>query len=201
MSKRNIILSVIVLAFVVFGAGLLITLLAPPTSGVRVRDCVGGADGCLTLPQITATTIDNAPVTYPDDFTAELTLIVMPFDRDQQVTAADWLPEFQALAGQYPQQVAYASIAILPDMAPALRTLVQVGLSAAIRDPAVRSVVSVAYLEDQTGFINALNIPDNTTLRLFIISDDGVIVWQGAGAYDTATADALRTALTDAVNR
>jgi hypothetical protein len=187
---------VLLLAAVMMGVSLLVLLrFAPATTSVTLVDCVRLADACLQLPTVTGTTLAGETITFPEAFSGALNLVVMPFDRDQQVQAIEFVPVFQELAAEY-EQVAYYSIAALPDLAAPIRLLVSGGMQAAVSDPTLRATTALLYLEDQQAFMTALAVPDDSTIQIFIFNPAGEVLFQAIGADPTELAVALREKLT-----
>jgi type II secretory pathway component PulM len=186
------------LFFVALFAFVLIPALAPDTSAVTLT-CLEDEEGdCLRLPQVTGINLDGAEFAFPDDFSTPYTLVVMPFDQEQQEAALAWVPLFRELADDE-ADLAYFNLAALPDLAPAVRLLVQTGMSLAVDDEAVRDVTTISYLQDQATFISALNVADTEAMQVFLFNAEGDVLWQERGAYDEDLAEDLRQAVSDAL--
>ncbi len=192
MNRRRLIGLVM---FVLIGSvvGLLVVIqLAPSSTEVRVAECVADElDECVVFPQVTGENLNGESVTLPDDFLAERNLIIMPFNRDQQVGAEAWLPLGQALADEY-EDLQFYSIAALPDLSPAIRLLVSGGMNLAITDEAVREVAILLYLEEQERFVEALGIADMEMMQVLLVRGDGTVVWTMAGAFSEAMVEDVR---------
>lgn len=147
----------------------------------------------LTLPRVSGQNIDGDAVTLPDDLAGRFNLIVMPFTRDQQANAVDWLPIFQEIAATY-ADVAYYSVAALPDLNFFGRTGVMLGLSAGVQDAEVRQASVVLFLADQAGFVEALDLPNTDVMQVLILNAEGAVLWQVGGGRTDARAEQLRQA-------
>lgn len=201
--KQLLILLVALLIFVVLLIGLVLQF-APQLSPVetssnadsaRTRLCLQDEQGrCLRLPTVTGLDLDNQGRTFPDDFQGDYNLVVMPFDREQQVLAITWLPIFQDLRAEYPS-LAYYSIAALPDLAPAIRLLVMGGMSAGVRDETTRAASIVVFLEEQERFLQSLTIPNPDVIQVFVFGRDGTVYWRGSGDYHQETGADLQAYL------
>lgn len=152
-------------------------------------------DNCLVMPSVTGLTSDSVEVNYPEQFVAEYQLIVMPFDREQQVLAVTWLPLFQELASEN-DNLQYWSIAALPELNAGIRFLVLTGIRAAIPNADMRQQVTVLFLEQQEQFLATLAIDDDEAIQAFIMDSDGVIYYRAIGEFTEEKGEALRDALT-----
>lgn len=198
MNTRPLIRRLLILALLLLG--LIVSVLAllnsraPATSSVELRACLRTADdACLRLPSISGTNLDGQSATFPEALRAPFNFIVMPFDREQQVRAIEWVPVFQELIGA-DESIDYYSLAALPDLAPAIRLLVSGGMSAAVSDAAVRARTYLFYLEDQAAFLQALNVPDDEIMRVYVVNQAGELLYGGQGDATPEAIAALREA-------
>jgi hypothetical protein len=191
---------IITLVLLGFFAGVLLfaSVWAPATSAVDTSaqsgqvSCLQNAQGnCLIFPAVSGVNLDNEEIAFPEAFGTGYALVVVPFDRDQQVLATTWLPSFQELAAER-ADLTYYSIAALPDLAAGIRLLVLGGMSAGTREPELRQRAVVMFLEDQARFLEALEVADANTLQVFVVDASGVIFWRGSGEYTEESAGLLR---------
>lgn len=168
----------------------------PENTSVTLRTCVqdDGESACLTMPRVNGVNIEGEELVLPGFMQGELNLVIMPFDRDQQVGAAEWIPLFQELVADTPD-AAYYSIAALPDLAAPIRLLVTGGMSVGMSDPDLRRASVVLFLSEQAAFTEALGVSETEAAQLFIFNESGEVLWRADGAFDEAAADALRLAL------
>ncbi|MCB9452186.1 MAG: hypothetical protein H6672_12155 [Anaerolineaceae bacterium] len=183
------------LLVVVLGGVVLIVaagLFAPEVSTVMEQACLTGAEGddCIRFPMVSGLSLSGVEVTLPDDFDGDYTLVVVPFDDDQQLLAETWLRPVQALAAQYPG-LTYYDAAVMPDLAPAVRVVVRVGLNALITDPHLRDVTVTLFLRDRDLFLDALDIPDFDLIQVFLLNRSREVIWRGSGEYTVKQGDSL----------
>lgn len=178
---------------------------APATSGVVLATedaqpaaaCLSdNTGGCVVFPTITGQNVDGAAFSAPEDFAKPLNIVILPFDREQQERALNWLPLGQSLAAEY-ADVGYYSVAALPDLSPFVRGLVIGGLQLGVRDEAVRTVTVITFLEDQARFIAALGLADNSQMAVVVVDDTRRLLYRAVGDYDEAQDSALRQFIND----
>lgn len=168
------------------------TTLAPAISDVKVADCLQSSAGdCVRFPIVTGENIDAETLSLPQAFTGDLNFVIVPFTREQQEAVIKWLPFVQELHREYPS-LNYYNVAILPDLAPAVRFLVSSGMNMATSDPEVRKAVIIVYLEDQEDFTAAMGIADLDSTRVFLLNSSGEVLWQESGIYSDELADRIR---------
>lgn len=191
MTRRTYLL--IAAAFIVLAA-VFILAQAPPSTPITAVPCLRRDDACIRFPAVSGISIDNVEVALPADFTGEYRLVVMPFDREQQTRAIEWLPLFREIAAEQ-QGLTYYSVAALPDLAPAVKLLVLGGLSAGVTDAEVRAVTFVLFLQDQAAFAAALNISDLEQMTVLLLNREGEVLFQLSGDFDEEKASRLRMEL------
>lgn len=159
-------------------------LFAPDVSTVKEQACLTAAerDGCIRFPLVSGLSLSGMEVTLPDDFDGDYTLVIVPFDDDQQVLAGTWLEPVQVLAEQHPGLM-YYNTAVLPDLAPAVRVVVRMGMNALITDAHLRDVTITLFLSDRDALLTALDIPDVDAIQVFLLNRDGEVLWRNSGDY------------------
>lgn len=163
---------------------------APVTSSVTALPCLSGAAGCLRFPAIIGETLAGEELALPGDFGGRFALVIVPFDRDQQVTANGWLPFARELA-QQTSGLTFYSVAIFPDMAAPMRAFIRLGMNAVI--PAeVHTLTLTAFLQDRQAFLDALAVPDVSVIQVFLLNADGDVLWRGQGEFTPEQGERLR---------
>ena len=168
---------------------------APAQSSVYVSTSpCSGAQTCLHFPTVTGDNLLGQAFTLPADFRAKNTLVVVPLDEDQQVSAQNWLPLARELASAHPD-FAYYDVPMFPSMAAPMRTLIRSGMSLSITDEQLRAVTITVFLDNREQFLSSLKIANATEMQIFLLDRSGQIEWRGAGDYSNPQGMALRAAL------
>lgn len=184
----TLIAALILLALLLFG----IAQSSPQTTNVLLS-----CEDCPYLPQISADNLDGQNQLFPDVFTHDYQLLVMPLDRETQAAAILWLPFFQTLQKQYPQQLEYYSLAALRDLSPTIRLLVMAGLQV-VNDPHIRQRTYVSFLENQDTLIEALALAPKA-VNVLLLDREGRVLWQHAGDFDEADAEKLQAEIAEKI--
>lgn len=186
---------VVVVAIVLIGLFVaVISGRAPALSSVEMseRRCIAGADACLTFPAISGENLPGDPFNLPADFKGKLTLVLVPFDENQQVKAQTWLPFARELEAENPDFTSY-NVPVFPGMAVPMRALIRAGMNITIGDAALRAVTITVFLDDLDPFLTALDIPNTDATQVFLLDDDGAVLWRGAGEFSDEHGAALRS--------
>lgn len=193
LNKRPTVFIVVLL--IISGIALFVINQAPQTSSIQVTGCLQSTGGnCLHFPTVSGENLNGATVTFPDDFAGEYNLVIVPFDREQQEAIVDWLPFVQTLKADY-DGLEYYSIAALPDVSAPVRLLISGGMRLAIDDD-LKEVVALLYLDDQQAFADALAVASLEETQLFILDQNGDVIWHTSGGYSASHADTVREQIT-----
>ena len=191
-------LGVLLVGALVVGISL---LNAPNSTSVVIEQspCQQSAEGeCLRLPTISGANLDAQTAEFPRQLTGRLNLVVMPFDRDQQIAALDWLPILQDLALTDPTMTVYSLAALdATRIAPLFRTVIAQTMSAAVSEPALRANTYLFFVEEQARFIEALGIPHIEQMQVLVLNPAGEVLFAQAGAYSPEAETRLRDAVQD----
>lgn len=182
----------LVIVGIVAAALILLFTRAPDASGVAIDETA--CESCLPFPQISGENLPGDLFQLPADFAGETVLVIVPFDEEQQVSAASWLPLARELAESQPDY-AYYNVPVFPGMSAPLRTIIRTGMSITITDADLRERTITVFLEDLDAFLTALEISNTDAMQVFLLNRERAVIWRGAGGYDDAQGAALRAAV------
>lgn len=165
---------------------------APDASGVETN--AAACESCLPFPQISGENLPGDLFQLPGGFAGEKVLVIVPFDEEQQVSAASWLPLARELANSE-ANFAYYNVPVFPAMSAPLRTIIRAGMSITITDAELRERTITVFLEDLDAFLTALEIPNADAMQVFLLNSERAVIWRGAGSYDDAQGADLRAAV------
>lgn len=197
MSRRRLLVVSSIVMAVVIAVVLLASKAAPENSEVVLseRTCIEKQDEqCLIFPTITGTNLSGDDLTLPQDFTGETTLVVVPFDRDQQVRADTWLPFAKALQETHPE-FDFFDVPIFPDLAAPIRLIARTGMVAIISDNFIRERTVLVFLTDRDAFLDAMDIADVEQIQLFLLNSESEVIWRGVGPFTEEQGEALTDVL------
>ena len=163
---------------------------APQTSSIQATACIqNDSRSCIRFPTVRGDTLNRETVTLPDFFASDYNLVILAFNREQQENVIDWLPIVQDLQAEY-DELQYYSLGALPDVPPGVRLLISGGMSLAVESN-VRDKATLAYLDDQMAFADALGLSRLDEPRLFILNSGSEVIWNGSGVVGNSQIEAL----------
>ncbi|MEI7655126.1 MAG: hypothetical protein WCJ82_07645 [Actinomycetota bacterium] len=146
------------------------------------------------FPRIEARNLEGLPVVLPQAFTGSLNVAILAFARSQQALVDSWTPWLDDLVISHPQ-VAFYEIPTISGSWKFMRRMIDGGMAAAIRTPKVLKRTMTVY-GDVRRLTGPLEIQDQSTITLLVVTTTGVVVWSCTGAFDATAAATLREIVT-----
>jgi len=145
------------------------------------------------FPIVSGFNLERQEFEFPRDFEGELNLVIVPFEMRQQEDVNTWIPTAQELERSFPGFVYYElpTIYRLPTLS---RTFINEGMRAGIPDQKARERTITLYL-DKEAFKKALGIESEEVIHLFLVNQEGDILWEGEGVYAEDKAEDLASAV------
>ena len=140
------------------------------------------------FPTVKGSNLEGRRYALPDDLEGDLNVLLIPFQRWHQDWVDTWIPALQRLSAHY-AALRYYELPTLPSMNPLSRMSIDFGMKMGIPDRRARETTITLYL-DKAAFRQALNIPDEATIVVMLVTRWGEILWRTSGA---STDDAERT--------
>jgi hypothetical protein len=100
-----------------------------------------------------------------------------------------WMPFLQRLSDRYPA-FAYYELPVLATGWRLSRGMIDSGMRAGVSDQQARERTITLYL-DKDAFRQALDIPDEDTIRLLLLDASGEVLWRTEGPFTEAKGQAL----------
>ena len=149
-------------------------------SGAFGAQQTGVASPPATLPTVAAIALNRTKISLPQDFSAPLNLLILPFARNQQSTVESWLPVVSTTP------VAHSEIQtwVLP-ISSKENTLYKWWADSSMRGslPAQQQQqFTVPLYVDKARFLRALRIPSEKETVILLTDKAGHVVWRSAGA-------------------
>lgn len=135
----------------------------------------------MTFPKVTGTNLLRQKVTLPDDLPAGLNLLAIAFQQWQQAWIDSWLPFVKELEQSQPS-VQFYEIPVIQKLNLISQTFINEGMRAGIPNRTTRQKTITLYLDKET-FRNQLGIPNEESIWLLLVDQQGNVRWRGEGAF------------------
>lgn len=145
------------------------------------------------FPEVSGKNLKRKKLTFPSDFPADFTIVLMAFQRHQQWDIDTWLPFVQQLENDY-RDLAYVELPVVYKMGPLGQFMLNEGMRAGIPDQKARERTITLYL-NKTSFLNKLGIDSQEKIQILLVTKAGEVLFREEGKFTPEKEAALRGTL------
>lgn len=131
------------------------------------------------FPKVSGSNLEGRKFQLPRDFEGAINLAIVPFQRWHQDVVDTWAPALGGLVQAMPGFRFY-ELPTLWRMNPLYRWGIDAGMRAGIPDRSTREITITLYL-DKDAFRRQLEIPNEETIHLLLVTPQGEINWRTTG--------------------
>jgi len=143
----------------------------------------------MKFPSVTGSNLAGKRYQLPQEFEGLYNMVVVVYQRFQQVSVDSWGSLLEQLANTYPE-LRYYELPTLPRYGWIQQAMIDSGMRGGIQDKTVRSRTITLYL-DVNQFNAALNIKGIDDIHVLLVNRQGDVLWQTSGDYSGAKAESL----------
>jgi hypothetical protein len=143
-----------------------------------------------TLPPVVARDLNKKQVNWPKDFTAEKTILIIAFTRNQQPKIDEWV---SALQLKTPGAPPWFEVPLIKNPGGLVRGFIDNGMRRGIPSAEARSHVVTVYT-DKKKFMATAGLPDED-IHVVVVARDGKILGRSTGAHTVEKANVIEAAL------
>jgi len=155
---------------------------------LTLAGCIGGGDlsdveaiGApgTHFPRVTGTNLLGEEVTFPDALDAERTLMAVGFEDRHKYPLNDWivrLPEIRA----YAADLAFFEVPVIYELKSWSRLFLNNAMRMGVTEQEARSHTVTVYL-DRDAFKTALALPRLDDIYIFVLNEQGKVLWRHQG--------------------
>jgi hypothetical protein len=147
----------------------------------------------MKFPQIIAENLNKEEVDVPDGLQGNPKLLIVPFQRWHQGVVDSWVPFLESVIKDYPNFDFY-ELPTIRRMNFVYRRFLDGGMRAGIPSKETRRRTITLYI-DKEPFKEALEIPNEESIHLFLVDSERNIVWRSEGGVTEDKAQALSYAV------
>jgi hypothetical protein len=145
------------------------------------------------FPVVSGYNLDRNEFEFPRDFAGRYNLVIVAFQQYHQNTVNTWIPFVQEIEAYLPGFI-YYELPTINEMPVLSRTFINEGMRAGIPDQTARERTITLYI-DKMAFRSAMGIPNEKDIWLFLVDQNGDILWKTMGEYTDDKADDLASFL------
>lgn len=147
----------------------------------------------MRLPNVSGYNLERQKMNFPADFSGRVNLVFIAFQRWHQDIIDGWVPFVASLSETWPQ-LNYYEFPTLSRGNFLYRTMLNEGMRAGIPSQDTRARTITLYL-DKAAFRQALEIPNEQEVWLYLFDRDGAVLWRMAGEFTPERGESLAAAI------
>jgi hypothetical protein len=149
----------------------------------------------MKFPKVSGKDLNGVEHTIPDKLEGKLNLLVVAFLQWQVRPIETWVPFLQSLVDEHPG-IQFYELPTLREFNVLSQWFIDSGMRGGIRDKEMRARTITLYI-DKSEFTQALEIPTEDTIYLFLVDCDGNILWRDEGTHSEEKEKAVLKAISE----
>jgi len=145
------------------------------------------------FPTVKGDNLNGQTIQIPGELKGEINVLLVPFQMWQQDLVNSWVPFLEHLMKNNPK-FDYYELPTIRKMNFFARRMIDGGMRGGIPSRDTRGRTVTLYI-DKTPFKEALGIPTEGTLYLYLVNKRGTILWEDSGEISDEKASSLEEAL------
>ena len=147
----------------------------------------------MQFPEVSGKNLKRKKLTFPAEFPARYTIVLMAFYRQQQADIDTWMPFANQVENEY-QDLAYVELPVVYQMGFLGQFMLNEGMRAGIPDPKARERTITLYL-DKADFLRQMGISSQEQIQVLLVERDGRILFKESGRFSPEKGKSLVNAL------
>ncbi|MBY8997945.1 MAG: hypothetical protein KGD60_09445 [Candidatus Thorarchaeota archaeon] len=148
------------------------------------------------FPDVTGNNLNGDNIRIPSQLKGEVNVLLVPFQMWQQGLVNSWVPFLEHLMENNPHFDFY-ELPTIRKMNFFIKRMIDGGMRGGIPSRDTRGRTITLYI-DKKPFKDALEIPTEDTLYLYLVDKEGTILWEESGELSDEKATSLENALVKA---
>ena len=150
------------------------------------------------FPEVTGDNLNGESIRIPSQLKGEVNVLLVPFQMWQQGLVDSWVPFLVSLMEKNPNFDFY-ELPTIRKMNFFIRRVIDGGMRGGIPSRDTRGRTITLYI-DKKPLKDALEIPTEDTLYLYLVDKEGTILWEESGELSDEKATSLEEALQQLLN-
>ncbi|MHA2351926.1 MAG: hypothetical protein ACXABX_02265 [Candidatus Thorarchaeota archaeon] len=147
------------------------------------------------FPEVTGNNLNGESIRIPSQLKGEVNILLVPFQMWQQGLVDSWVPFLVSLMEKNTHFDFY-ELPTIRKMNFFIRRVIDGGMRGGIPSRDTRGRTITLYINKKP-FKDALEIPTEDTLYLYLVDKEGTILWEEAGEISDQKATSLEMALSE----
>jgi hypothetical protein len=153
----------------------------------------------LLFPTVQGENLSGRQMMLPKDFDGKANIVIVAFQREQQLLVNSWIPVIQQLEKKYPEIHSYE----LPTISTGyklMKWIIDNGMRSGIKDTKTRDH-TITLFTDTKKFRKELELPTDETIYVMIVDSSGAVRWKSSGSMTPMSATLLGSAVDELLSK
>jgi hypothetical protein len=150
----------------------------------------------MQFPSVNGNDLLKNKISLPNDMNSRFNVLIVAFQQWHQGLVNSWVSFLNHMVEQYPD-FDYYELPTIREMNWLSRSIIDNGMRAGIPSHDTRRRTITLYI-DKEPFKKKLDIPDESDIHLFLVTNEGEILWTESGAISEEKSKSLLHAFKEA---
>jgi hypothetical protein len=153
----------------------------------------------LLFPTIQGENLSGRKMVLPKDFEGKVNIVIVAFQREQQLLVNSWTQVIQQLEKKYPELHTYE----LPTISTGyklMKWIIDNGMRSGIKDMKTRDH-TITLFTNTKKFRDDLSLPTDETIYVMIVDASGAVRWKTSGSMTPMSAALLNAAVDELLGK
>ncbi len=150
----------------------------------------------MQFPSVNGNDLLKNKISLPNDMNSRFNVLIVAFQQWHQGLVNSWVPFLNHMVEQYPD-FDYYELPTIREMNWLSRSIIDNGMRAGIPSRDTRRRTITLYIDKEL-FKKKLEIPDESDIYLFLVTNEGEILWTESGAISEEKSKSLLHAFKEA---
>jgi hypothetical protein len=153
----------------------------------------------LLFPTVHGENLSGRLMVLPKDFEGKVNIVIVAFQREQQLLVNSWTPLIQQLEKKYPELHTYE----LPTISTGyklMKWIIDNGMRSGIKDTKTRDH-TITLFTNTKKFREDLNLPTDETIYVMLVDSKGMVRWQTSGSMTPMSAALMNDAVDELLSK
>ena len=144
-----------------------------------------------SFPSVKGMNLEGDKFLLPGDLSAELNIVIVPFERTQQEDVNTWIEALDGFVANN-KEIELYELPTLKNFNLFMRLIINNGMRYGIDSKESREHTITLYL-DKESFKSRLSIPNENQIQIFLINQQGEIFWRESGLANAQKIQTLKS--------
>lgn len=147
----------------------------------------------LLFPVVQGENLSGRQMTLPKDFEGKANIVIIAFQREQQLSVNSWLPAIQELEKKH-SDIHFYELPTISTGYKLIKWIIDNGMRSGIKDLKTRDH-TITLFTDTKKFRKELDLSTDETIYVLLVDSSGAVRWKTSGSMTPTSAASMNSAI------